>query len=146
MKFAIHTRAGRVVSVTCEGHQWLFRFPEGNGIPDASESLGIVARGSGPQADLLAVLAGNHPLSVELDLVQPAGASGRSLGERRLAGQDEAGRLGTGSERTGNSPENMQPKGWKRRAGGSWSDMALTFIVVMKAIGASDGSSQSNDI
>jgi len=29
MKFAIHTRAGRVVSVTCEGHQWLFRFPEG---------------------------------------------------------------------------------------------------------------------
>ena len=30
MKFAIHTRAGRVVSVTCEGHQWLFRFPEGS--------------------------------------------------------------------------------------------------------------------
>ena len=30
MKFAIHTRAGRVVSVTWEGHQWLFRFPEGS--------------------------------------------------------------------------------------------------------------------
>jgi hypothetical protein len=30
MKFAIHTRAGRVVSVACEGHQWLFRFPEGS--------------------------------------------------------------------------------------------------------------------
>ena len=30
MKFAIHTRAGRVVSVTCQGHHWLFRFPEGS--------------------------------------------------------------------------------------------------------------------
>ena len=30
MKFAIHTRAGRVVSVTWESHQWLFRFPEGS--------------------------------------------------------------------------------------------------------------------
>jgi hypothetical protein len=30
MKFAIHTRAGRVVSVTWEGRQWLFRFPEGS--------------------------------------------------------------------------------------------------------------------
>jgi hypothetical protein len=30
MKFAIRTRAGRVVSVTWESHQWLFRFPEGS--------------------------------------------------------------------------------------------------------------------
>jgi hypothetical protein len=30
MKSAIHTPAERVVSVTCEGHQWLFRFPEGS--------------------------------------------------------------------------------------------------------------------
>lgn len=30
MKFAIDTRAGRLVSVTWEGHQWLFRFPEGS--------------------------------------------------------------------------------------------------------------------
>lgn len=30
MKFAIRTRAGRVISVTWEGHQWLFRFSEGS--------------------------------------------------------------------------------------------------------------------
>ena len=65
------------------------------------ESLGIVARGSGPQADLLAVFAGNDTISVELDLVQPAGAGWGSICERRLARQDEAGRLGTGSDRAG---------------------------------------------
>jgi hypothetical protein len=44
---------------------------------------------------LLADLAGNDTISVELDFVQPTGASWRLIGERRLARQDEAGRLGT---------------------------------------------------
>jgi hypothetical protein len=30
MKYEIHRPAERVVSVTCEGHQWRFRFPEGS--------------------------------------------------------------------------------------------------------------------
>src|SRR6476660_7428265 len=33
----------------------------------------------------------------------------RSLGERRLARQDEAGRLGTGSDGAGNSPKHTGP-------------------------------------
>ena len=36
--------------------------------------------------------------------------SGRPVGKRRLARQDEAGRLGTGSEGARNAPEHTQPK------------------------------------
>ena len=41
------------------------------------------------------MLAGDHPVSVELGLVQPARSGRRSLRQRGLAQQDEAGRLGT---------------------------------------------------
>jgi hypothetical protein len=51
-----------------------------NGITDASESPGIVARRSGPQAHLLAVLTGNDAIAVELNLVQPARAGRRPMG------------------------------------------------------------------
>jgi hypothetical protein len=67
-----------------------------NGIPDAQDSLRIVGRGAGPQAHLLAILAGDDPVSVELDLVQPARTGRRPNGKRGLAGQDEAGGLQTG--------------------------------------------------
>jgi hypothetical protein len=30
MKYTIHTPAERIVSVSCEGHTWLFRFPDGS--------------------------------------------------------------------------------------------------------------------
>jgi hypothetical protein len=45
----------------------------------------------------------------DLFLVQPVGPRRRPLGERRLARQDEAGRLRTGSDRPGNAPEHDGP-------------------------------------
>jgi len=55
----------------------------------------IVRRSARPQAHLITVSEGDHPVSVELDLMEPAGARWWPLGESRLAGQDEAGRLRT---------------------------------------------------
>lgn len=55
------------------------------------------------------------PVSIELDLVQQPGAQRRPASERRLAGQDEARSLGTGSERAGNGPDHTQSKGGEGR-------------------------------
>jgi len=57
-----------------------------DGIPNAGEGVAVIRRGTAPQAHPLAILAGDHPVSVELDLVQPAGARRRPIGQRRLAG------------------------------------------------------------
>ena len=78
----------------------------GDRVPDAGEGVAVVRRGSGPQAHLGAVFAGDDAVAVELDLVQPAGARRRPVGERGLARQDEAGRLRDGATTTrGVTPE-----------------------------------------
>ena len=51
--------------------------------------------------------------------------TGRLLGKRRLARQDEAGRLGTGSDRAGNSPMHTQPGG-PRKTGRPGTGMYAT--------------------
>src|SRR5437764_13188133 len=60
---------------------------------------------SGTRPQLLAILPGNHAIAVELDVVEPAGTGRRPLRHGGLAWEDEAGRLGTGSDRPGNAPE-----------------------------------------
>jgi hypothetical protein len=52
----------------------------------------VVGRGASPQPHLLAVLAGNETVAVELDLVQPARPGRWPLSESGLAGKDEAER------------------------------------------------------
>src|SRR3954454_7888057 len=80
-------------------------------VTGARESLRIVARRPSPQADLLAVFAGNDPVAVPLDLMEPAGPGRWPVSESGLAGEDEASRLGTGSDRPGNAPEHTQREG-----------------------------------
>src|SRR3954453_15111048 len=66
----------------------------GHGITDPRERLRIVAGLPGPKADLIAVFPGNDPIPVELDLMEPTGSGRWPVRQRRLARQDEAGRLG----------------------------------------------------
>jgi|1185.fasta_scaffold1966008_1 hypothetical protein len=49
--------------------------------------------------------------------MQPAGAGRRPTGQRGLARKDEAGRLGTGADRAGNSPKHTEPKGGQTEPG-----------------------------
>src|SRR4051812_18936968 len=73
----------------------------GHGITVPRERLRIVAGRPGPKADLIAVFPGNDPIPVELDLMEPTGSGRWPVRQRRLARQDEAGRLGTGSDWSG---------------------------------------------
>ena len=67
----------------------------GDRVADARKGVRIVNSSAGPEADLLAIFAGDRPVAVELDFVQPGRPRRRPLGQRRLARQDEPGRLGT---------------------------------------------------
>src|SRR3954451_6799118 len=54
-----------------------------------------------PKAHALAILPGNHSIAIPFDFMLPVRPGRRSIGQGGLAGQDEAGRLGTGSDGPG---------------------------------------------
>ena len=85
--------SGRTITRLTIDHHTLHR-QRGNGVADTCECLGIVDVVRAQNSHLIAVLAGDNPVSVELDLVQPAGAGGRPIGQGGLAGNDETARLG----------------------------------------------------
>ena len=67
--------------------------------------------------DALALLAGEDPVSVVLDLVQPARPGGRMGDEGRLTRLDEAGRRGAPGTRRRDTPQHARDVGDRAPAG-----------------------------
>src|SRR5580704_1942152 len=59
---------------------------------DLRQPVGEIRAVAGPKGHAASVLAGDDPVAVVLDLVQPARAGGRPIDEERLTREDETGR------------------------------------------------------
>ena len=75
---------------------------------DLRQPVGEIRAVTAPHGHSASVLAGDDPVTVMLDLVQPVRAGGGTVDEERLTGEDETGRRG--APRTlGGLRHNMPP-------------------------------------